>query len=314
MLTPINIERLQNFNIQSMPLSSLSRWEVGKSCASVFVPSDIKSLIALLQATSSYDIPILLIGNGTNILFDDKGVSALIIKIGTNLSTFELDENIICADSGVWVPKFAANVARLGFTGIEHAIGIPGTLGGLICMNGGSQQKNISEFLIKVSAVNKQGNIKSFTKAECDFSYRYSVFQKSDWIITNASFQFPKAQYSLSRKEMLTILRSRRKKFPLKQANCGSVFKSNPQMYSDFGSPGQIIENLGFKNKIIGNARVSPAHANFIINDGNASSEDILNLINSIYSSVKEKYNYKLEPEVLYVTPKGEMISPILTV
>jgi len=311
MLSPSQLQKLTGFIIQKVKLSSLSQWKVGRISASLFEPTHYNELTSILRICSEENIPTLIIGNGTNLLFDDKGVSALIIKLGPKLSSIKHDGNSIQADSGIWVPKFSRTCAQLGYTGTEHTIGIPGTLGGLVCMNGGSKQQSISDYLVSVSCIDKSGNKEIFLKKDCGFAYRSSIFQNYKWIITSICFNFPCTNYMQARREMLYTLQSRRIKFPLKLPNCGSVFVSNPIMYEKLGPPGAIIESLNFKGMRIGDAQVSPEHANFIVNLGEATTQDILDLINKIYSSVYKEYNYKLKSEVRYVKPTGEITSPI---
>src|SRR5690606_33120726 len=138
----------------------------------------------------------------------------------------------------------------------------PGTLGGLVYMNGGSQRKGIGDHVVEVNTVTRAGERKSYTREQCLFQYRASVFQRVDEIITGARFEFEYGDPQSIRRELLTILRSRRAKFPQKQPNCGSVFVSNPAMYADYGPPGKVIEACGLKGVVQGHAQISPLHAN----------------------------------------------------
>src|SRR5690606_10000391 len=146
---------------------------------------------------------------------------------------------------------------------------IPGTIGGLICMNGGSQRKGIGESVIQVHSVDRNGAIVIRRGADCNFEYRNSIYQSADEILLSARLKFNRSISKFeTRRRMLSILSERRKKFPQKYPNCGSVFKSNPSMYEVVGPPGQVIESLGFKGMKSGGAMVSPQHANFIVNTG----------------------------------------------
>lgn len=283
-------------------LKNYSRWRIGGLCAYVVEPrtkDEVSSLILFLRQNS---ISYLVVGDGSNILFDSSGLNAVLIKIGQRMAGIEISGHEVMVDAGIWVPRFARCMGLSGFTGMEHTIGIPGTLGGLICMNGGSQRKGIGENVLEVTAVMPSGEVKTFSKTECDFSYRSSVFQRNQAVILQASLSFERGSYRNVRKEMLAIMRSRRERFPLKLPNCGSVFVSDPAMYSKVGPPGKVIEELGLKGYVIGGAQISDAHANFIVNRSDASSEDVLSLIYLIRSKAFQKTGYLMDCEVRHIS------------
>ena len=197
---------------------------------------------------------------------------------------------------------------QAALTGAEHTCGIPGTLGGLVCMNGGSQRKGIGSNVLRVESVDANGRLVERTAEECDFAYRQSVYQNNDEVITTVDLQFESGDRGLIRHEMLEILSSRRSKFPRKQPNCGSVFKSNPAMYAEIGPPGSVIEQVGLKGKRVGGALVSPGHANFIVNTGFATARDVLTLTRAISDSVAENKGFRMEAEVYFVSPLGAIM------
>lgn len=211
--------------------------------------------------------------------------------------------------AGIWVPRLARNLLKVGLSGAEHICGIPGTLGGLICMNGGSQRKGIGTHVTEVVSVDYQGNIRRRTQPECDFGYRTSIFQNNGEIIVQATLSLSRASDPLAlRREMVGILASRRLKFPKHLPNCGSVFVSNPDNYEKFGPPGAVIEQLGFKGKAVGGAMVSPQHANFIVNRGGARAQEILALILEISDCALQELGLTLHSEVRYVRPDGQVV------
>ena len=198
---------------------------------------------------------------------------------------------------------------QAGLTGIERTCGIPGTLGGLICMNGGSQRHGIGEVIVSVTSVDAEGAIRHRSREDCAFAYRHSVFQSNNEVIAGAMLRLePAADRGAVRREMLEILGSRRRKFPQKEPNCGSVFVSNPAMYAEYGPPGAMIERLGFKECRVGGAMVSPHHANFIVNVGNATAIDVLSLIAKIKVAVLADTGYAMEVEARFVTVEGEIL------
>ncbi|EKX59230.1 UDP-N-acetylenolpyruvoylglucosamine reductase [Rhodobacter sp. AKP1] len=223
------------------------------------------------------------------------------------MSHVAIEETTIHAQAGAWVPGMARKLMQVGLGGAEHTCGIPGTLGGLIYMNGGSQRKGIGSNVVSVESVAADGTIRQRPAQGCNFSYRHSAFQSNGEIITAATLRFePRPRHEI-RAEMRAILAERRRKFPRKEPNCGSVFKSNPAMYAEVGPPGAVIERLGFKGKRVNDAQVSPKHANFIVNTGRAKAADVLALIHQIGSTVERETGYRMEAEAVYVSPDGHV-------
>lgn len=293
-----------------VPLSKLSQWRVGGIADVIIRPRNKKELIRIRQWLYSNDLKSVIIGNTTNLLFSDEGLHVVVVQIGSNFSKVKTDGLEVIAEPGVWVPGLAKLAMQAGLSGIEHTCGIPGTLGGLIVMNGGSQRQGIGSVVKYVETVDNSGNIKRYTNQECNFSYRNSIFQNKDEIIVEVGLKLNnKHEKSEIRQEMLQILHSRRKKFPRKQPNCGSVFVSNPDMYEDYGPPGKIIEAFGFKGMSQGDAQISQLHANFIVNKGSAQSKDILYLIDIVKETIYEKTGYRMVVEARFVTSCGKIIS-----
>jgi UDP-N-acetylmuramate dehydrogenase len=304
------VERLQSINdlqiLQNIKLAEISNWKVGGIAPILVKPkslSNIGSVQAILNECSQSS---LVIGNTTNLLFTDEYIDTVLLEIGNNYSEVTIEDNVIIAQTGVWVPKLARLAQQAGLSGIEHICGIPGTLGGLVVMNGGSQRKGIGEHIIYVKTINKKGELKQYTQNDCLFQYRSSIFQKTDEIIVEVGLRLNPVKNKLTiHKEMLEILRSRSKKFPRKLPNCGSVFISNPAMYDEYGPPGKIIEECGLKGLSKGEAQVSFEHANFIVNNGNANAKDILYLIHYVRDVVHEKTGYLMEVEAKFVNQEA---------
>jgi UDP-N-acetylmuramate dehydrogenase len=293
----------------NIKLSSVSRWKIGGTADCIVRPKNSEEVSSLVRFLNKHEIPYIVIGSTSNLLFSDNGLRVLAIQIGDMMSDYNITENIVWTQAGKWVPGFARNVAQAGLSGIEHTAGIPGTIGGLICMNGGSQRKGIGTNIRYVKAVSPTGDIKTFTNAECEFDYRSSIFQDNGYIIVEAELVFhQQKEYSVIRDEMLNILRARRAKFPQRLPNCGSTFISNPQIYKKYGPPGAVIESLGYKGFRKGDAVVSDVHANFINNKGNAKASDVLWLIKRIQEDVYKKTGFKMKAEVKYVSQLGNII------
>lgn len=289
-------------------LKSISRWRVGGNASYILQPSCHADIVCFMELMNQLQLPYLVIGATSNLLFSDQGVAVPVLKIDGRYSDIEFNGETVTCQSGAWVPGFARQTASQGLTGLEHIIGIPGTLGGLVCMNGGSQRKGIGDHIISVKSVSSTGATKTYSNAQCQFAYRHSVFLENREVISEVSLELKRAGSKTIKREMLQILRSRSKKFPRKLPNCGSVFVSDPSMYQAYGPPGQVIEQCGLKGAVQGGAQISPLHGNFIVNRGGACATDILKLICLAQSRVQAETGYAMRAEALYVEPTGAMV------
>jgi UDP-N-acetylmuramate dehydrogenase len=231
------------------------------------------------------------------------------IQIGENFADMTISGTDVLAGPGVWIPGLARKALNAGLTGAEHICGVPSTLGGLVCMNGGTQRKGIGDAVVTVESVDREGHLTTRTADQCGFAYRTSAFQSNDEVIGQVRLRFrPALDVRAVRQEMLSILRSRKARFPKRLPNCGSVFVSNPAMYEAFGPPGALIEALGFKGIVEGGAQVSNQHANFINNLGGATAKDVLTLIHRIKQAVLDHTGYEMRAEARFVAPDGRMM------
>lgn len=288
-------------------LSAISQWRIGGSADLVVQPEDTEQVAKLLSWFGTRGIKPVVIGLTSNLLFDDAGLRAPCIQIGPRMGQLSIDGTDVQAGAGLWVPGLARQLMQAGLGGAEHICGIPGTLGGLICMNGGSQRKGIGSAVVTVHSVDRNGIIHQRSAEDCAFAYRRSVFQTNGEIITACHLHLDPRPRIEIRAEMRAILAERRRKFPRKEPNCGSVFKSNPAMYAEIGPPGAAIEQLGFKGQRIGGALVSPRHANFIVNTGEARAQDVLTLIARIAEAVQAATGYRMEAEAIFVRADGRL-------
>ncbi|NME72227.1 UDP-N-acetylmuramate dehydrogenase [Flammeovirga aprica] len=296
---------------QNISLKDHNYWKIGGEAKYFCEPTSLEDIIKAITFATAHSIPFIVIGRGSNLLFDSNGVNGLIIKIGEAFSNFEFSANKLICQAGAWVPGLARNSVFKNLSGLEHTIGIPCTVGGLVHMNGGSLRKNIGENIEKVIVLNTDDlTVNTLYNKDCQFQYRSSIFlKKKNLIILEIHILLqPIISSKEKHEEMLGILKNRSAKFPRKQPNCGSVFLSSPDLYQAHGAPGAIIEDLGLKGISIGGARVSKKHANFIINEGDASSSDVINLIKYIAKTAKERKQITLKSEVLYISPEGDKI------
>lgn len=299
-LCPSGIQR-------NVDLSAISQWRIGGRADLVVTPESTEQVARLMVWFGKRSIKPVVIGLTSNLLFDDAGLLVPCIQIGSRMGQIRIEGEEVYAGAGIWVPGFARKLMQAGLSGSEHICGIPGTLGGLICMNGGSQRKGIGSAVVTVDSVDRAGVIHRRSAKDCEFAYRKSVFQTNNEIIASCHLKLvPRARNEI-RSEMRVILEDRRRKFPRKEPNCGSVFKSNPAMYAEFGPPGALIEQLGFKGMRLGDALVSPRHANFIVNTGRALATDVLTLISHISEGVEKATGYRMEAEAIFVRADGRL-------
>ena len=288
------------------PLAQHSSWRIGGPADLLVEPDSVEQIERLVQFVSAEGIPLVVIGQGTNLLFDDAGVRGVVLKLGSGFARVEVEGNRISAEAGLWVPQLARLAMRSGLAGLEHCIGIPGTLGGLVLMNGGSRRRAIGENVRRIRLVDPRGKLCELYAAECDFSYRHSNLAARG-IVVGVELDCPHGEPEAIRREMICDLRERRYKFPRKIPNCGSVFLSTAEMHASVGPPGKIIEEAGLKGARRGDAEVSQLHANFILNRGQAASADVLTLIRHIRRTIRRDLDFELLCEVRYVSPGGEI-------
>lgn len=245
-------------------------------------------------------IPYFVIGHGSNLLFADEGYRGIIIKLADKFAQIDINKNCIKVQAGAWMPYVARKAQQSGLVGLEHTVGIPGNIGGILTMNAGSQRKSIATHLKRICVMTKEGEKLMLTPDQCDFGYRQSIFQNKTWIIISAEIECEFGDKNQIRSEMRKILKERRLKFPRKLPNCGSVFKSNPAMYQQYGPPGKIIEDIGLKGFCIGDVCISVKHANFFVNTESGRSKDFINLLQMVKQISTEK-GIKLDEEVYFV-------------
>jgi len=291
--------------IPNASLKRYSHWRIGGPARYLVEPRTVDEIAAVKKIAVSNQIPWLVIGHGSNMLFDDHGFDGMIIRLGSSFNSTRFDGQKVYAQAGVWVPSLARASAAHGLSGLEHSVGIPGNFGGLIFMNGGSMRKNIGDVVEFVDVLDTDNAQRRLNAEECDFSYRHSIFQGKDWIVTGAQLKLEQAGVEEIRRTMLSVMEERRSKFPLDYPNCGSVFSNDEQLYAQYGPPGMVLDKAGLKGTKVGGAQVSHKHANFIINLGNAKSADIFKLIAQLREHIFKMTGFMLKCEVRYASPDG---------
>lgn len=258
-----------------------------------------ESVEEILEAKSfarEKKLPFFFIGLGSNVVVSDAGFEGVIVKLGKEFSHFKFEKGTLVAKASTPLSMIARMSATLGFSGMHLLAGIPGTVGGAVVMNAGAYGEEISQTLQSVKILDDDETVKTFSLADCEFSYRHSIFQNSKKIILEATFQLTPGNSSEMILAQKKIMEERKAKQPLEFPSAGSVFKRSPA-----GFPGALVEAAGLKGKTLGGAQISSKHANFIVNIGNATAQEIYDLSELAKEKVFENSGALLEKEIIFL-------------
>lgn len=275
-------------------MSKHTSFKVGGTADFFIIANNIKELIYILKLAKELKIKTYILGNGTNVIVKDEGFRGIIIKL--NFKNLKVEEDKIVAGAGVSVALLSEYAYRSNIKGYEFISGIPGTVGGAVKMNAGAYGSEIKNILISTTYLDEKYNIKEIKNEEHDFSYRKSIFERKKWIILESTFKVEKGNKEEIKQKRQEISEARKEKQPLDMPNAGSIFKRGEECI-----PAKLIDDAGLKGYTIGGAQVSKKHAGFIVNTGNASTQDIIDLIKHIQATIKEKFNKDLELEVIII-------------
>lgn len=251
----------------------------------------------VLEISKSNNIPLNIIGNGSNLLVKDEGVKGIVLRIDLEYLNIEEKENnkvIVTVGSGMLIGKLAYTLLNESIEGFEFASGIPGTIGGAVRMNAGAYGKEFKDIVLETTALDKNGQVIKLNNSEQKFEYRSSIFKNKEYVILETKLQLEKVQDSSKIKEKMDeYKKSRIEKQPIEYPSAGSSFKRGEDFIT-----AQLIDECGLKGYKVGGAQVSTKHAGFIVNTGDATAEDVLKLVQIIKEKVKEKFNKDIELEV----------------
>jgi UDP-N-acetylmuramate dehydrogenase len=277
-------------------LADYTTWRIGGPADLLIVPECREQLAAAVRILRENNIPWIQLGRGSNMLVSDKGIRGAVFKLGKAFEEIRFDGETAIAGGAASFVKLCILAGKEGLTGLEFAGGIPGSVGGAVYMNAGAHGSDVSRVLQSAEVVLETGEMAQWDVSELRFGYRHSRLQEERGIVTEAIFRL---QYG-DRKEIAAALATykdrRRKTQPLNMACAGSVFRNPEGTYA-----AKLIEESGLKGLSHGGAQVSTLHANFIVNTGNATAQDVLALMERIQETVYRKYGIKLVPEVLLV-------------
>jgi len=273
-------------------LKKHTTYGIGGPADLMIFPKSKQDLIKVIEIINENKIQLTILGSGSNVLVSDNGIRGAVISLKNSLKQIEVDENILYAECGTMLGKIVKHAVKNNLIGLENLNGVPGTLGGALIMNAGAWGGEISENLIHVEVINSKSEIQKIQKKDLNFSYRQSSFNKDD-ILLSAKFNLKKADKDIIKENFIEAQSGRKKSQPLNKRSAGSLFK-NPKN----NSAGKLLDEAGLKGFSIGDAKISEKHANFFINDGDATSKDMLMLIKKAHKEVKDKFNVNLSLEV----------------
>jgi UDP-N-acetylmuramate dehydrogenase len=274
------------------PLKRYTAWKIGGPADALLEPRDADDLIWAAKKAREHDIPVTVLGGGTNVLVRDGGIRGLTIRLAKSLRRVEIEGERVTAEAGVLYPVLANTTAGSGLEGLEFATGIPGTVGGAVYMNAGAYDGETKEVL-EWADVYRDGGVVRMSNDDLELSYRRSILHDHpDWVVLRAGYALAPGDPEELRSRIREFRAQRMNGSP-NRPSCGSTFKRPP---GDF--PGRVIEAAGLKGTRVGQIEVSPVHANYFVNLGGGTAREALELMALVREKVRERLGVELEPEV----------------
>jgi UDP-N-acetylmuramate dehydrogenase len=278
------------------PLAPLTTFRIGGPADLVLVPESRAGLEAAIRAVRQCGIDLLVIGAGSNLLIAEEGFRGVAVKIGSGLMPIRVDGDRMIAAAGRTLPELMRRARKAGLSGLEFAGGIPGSLGGSLKMNAGAWQHEMSEIADWVIGVNEAGETVRYEASEIVWSYRKATFPLSPFTIVEAALRLTAEDPVMIAEREESWHEERRRTQPLGASSAGCVFKNPPGAHAS-----QLIDSAGLKGDRVGGAMISPIHANFIVNAGGATADQVLKLIDLVRARVSQVHGVELELEVQLV-------------
>ncbi len=277
------------------PMKAHCSFRTGGPAAAFLVPEDEGSMLKLLAVLSENEIPFIVLGNGTNVVFRDESLPYCIISTEKLQEISLTEEGYVSAQAGAALSRVATFAYENSLTGMEFASGIPGSAGGGVLMNAGAYGGELKDIILSVRCCGKNGKyVQELPAEQCDFRYRHSLFQSGDYVILGAVFRLERGEKSGIAAKMKELNARRREKQPLDLPSAGSAFKRPEGHYA-----AALIEQCGLKGTAVGGAQVSEKHAGFIVNTGTATSADLEALLTLVSDTVKERTGIELQREII---------------
>ena len=283
----------EQFNaLVNEPMSGHTTLKLGGPADYLVFPRSAEEISALFAEAGDHNLPVTVIGHGSNLLVLDGGIRGLVICIGKNMRNITREGNILTAQAGAMLGSAAAEAADAGLSGLEFASGIPGTVGGGVTMNAGAYGGEMAQVVTAVNALCPGRGTVTFSREEMDFAYRHSAVAEKTLVVTDVTFELQPGDPAEIRAKISELNARRAEKQPLDVPSAGSTFKRPEGFYA-----AALIDQCGLKGYSIGGARVSMKHAGFLVNTG-TSSRDFLELMRKVQQIVEERVGVKLEPEI----------------
>jgi|LGVE01.1.fsa_nt_gb UDP-N-acetylmuramate dehydrogenase len=270
-------------------------FKTGGKADLLLIPQSKINFCKALAIAKESQFPVYFMGNGTNLLVRDKGYRGIIINT-KGLKKVEINDNFIKAEPGISLKDLADLALENELTGLEFASGIPGSLGGGVTMNAGAYDGEMKNVIQSIEVIKEDGTIEEIPVAECEFGYRKSIIQKNPWVLIGINLKLNKGNYHDIKTKMDDLNQRRQTKQPLEYPSAGSTFRRPEGYYA-----GKLVQDAGFRGYTVGGAQVSEKHSGFVINKGNATTDDILTLIHAIQKGVKEQFGVDLVTEVIVI-------------
>jgi UDP-N-acetylmuramate dehydrogenase len=278
------------------PMAPHTSLGVGGATAVFAVPHTIEAVCAAMGAAHRLAVPIMCVGRGTNLLVREGGFPGILLHVGEAFSAVEVDGCRLRVQAGATLAEACEAAANAGLSGLEFAAGVPGSVGGAAAMNAGTGSGQIGDVVEAIEVVHEDGSLGRCLHDSLEFGYRRSCLRDAKCIVVSVVFALVQADPAAIRRAMFEAVENRCRKQPLSKGSCGSVFKRPPDDYA-----GRLLEVAGVKGLRIGGARFSQKHANFIVNEGNATAQDVVDLIETAKRRVYEVAGVKLEEEVCVI-------------
>lgn len=275
------------------PMSRHTTFKIGGPADYLFFPSSSAEVAAIFTLAEQFHLPLTILGNGSNVLVLDKGIRGIVVKFNSLFSFIRQEGTTLIAGAGTILGAVAQFAAKHGLSGLEFAVGIPGSLGGAIFMNAGAYDGEMKNIVRSVEAVSMNGRPVHYDVSELDLGYRHSIFQENNQAICEVRLELTEGDAAAIHQKMAGFTERRVQKQPLEFPSAGSTFKRPEGHFA-----GTLIENTGLKGFHIGDAQISLKHAGFVVNTGNATASDVLQLIGEVQDRVFKQHGVMLYPEV----------------
>ena len=275
------------------PMKNHTTFRIGGNADYFVSPHSVEEIQEIIAACKKENIPYYVIGNGSNLLVSDKGYRGVIIRLFKNFGMLEVKQERIYVQAGALLSRTAKKALEHGLTGFEFAAGIPGTIGGAMVMNAGAYGGEMKDVTESVTVLTPDGEVKKLSKEELEMGYRTSVIVKKGYLVLEAELLLRRGNQEEILARMEELKEKRVSKQPLEYPSAGSTFK-RPEGYF----AGKLIMDAGLRGFQVGGAQVSEKHCGFVINSGNATAEDVIQLMREVSDRVKEQTGVVLEPEV----------------